>query len=175
MSPLAWGRYDCMIKVMPCYLFTYHAYRSWMPDRPRGFVRRGKGILPPDKKLAYQYEKNATETPVQFQQEQQHALIRRALTACSDHLSARCHGISTDSTHIHILMSWKSQRSWKSMRSSIKSALSRQLNTQFGRRTWFAESASRKQVRDREHFDYLMLKYLPNHRGQQWYEGQPNP
>jgi hypothetical protein len=43
---------------MPCYLFTYHAYGSWMPDRPQGYVRRGKGILPTDTRMAERYRKN---------------------------------------------------------------------------------------------------------------------
>src|SRR4051794_35604479 len=29
---------------MPCYLFTYHAYGSWMPDHKRGYVHRGQGV-----------------------------------------------------------------------------------------------------------------------------------
>jgi hypothetical protein len=33
---------------MPVYLFTYHAYRSWMPDRPEGFVQEGRGIEAPN-------------------------------------------------------------------------------------------------------------------------------
>ena len=39
---------------MPCYLFTFHAYGTWMPDREEGFVRREQGILPPDEELAAQ-------------------------------------------------------------------------------------------------------------------------
>jgi hypothetical protein len=41
---------------MPCYLFTYHAYLSWMPDRPQGYVRRKKGIFPPDEEKAEAYK-----------------------------------------------------------------------------------------------------------------------
>ncbi len=37
---------------MPCYLFTFHAFGTWMPDREEGFVQRKKGILPPDEELA---------------------------------------------------------------------------------------------------------------------------
>ena len=52
------------------------------------------------------------------------------------------------------------------MRTSIRSALSRALNKQFGSRGtegWFSDSPSRKRVRDQEHFDYLVLEYLPGH------------
>ena len=33
---------------MPVYLFTFHAYGSWLPDNPRGYVRRKEGIQPQD-------------------------------------------------------------------------------------------------------------------------------
>ncbi|MEM1305417.1 MAG: hypothetical protein AAGG46_11005, partial [Planctomycetota bacterium] len=29
---------------MPVYLFTYHTYGSWLPDRPQGYVQRDQGI-----------------------------------------------------------------------------------------------------------------------------------
>jgi len=74
---------------MPCYLFTYHAYASWMPDREEGHVRRGEGILSADEKL----------------------------------------------------------------------------NRELERRTWLSEGASRKQVKDQAHFDYLINEYVPLHRG----------
>lgn len=51
------------------------------------------------------------------------------------------------------------------MRASIRRALSTKLNQRFERRDWFADSPSRKRVREHEHFDYLMLSYLPDHRG----------
>ena len=41
---------------MPCYLFTFHAFGTWMPDREEGFVRREQGILPPDEELAEHIE-----------------------------------------------------------------------------------------------------------------------
>jgi hypothetical protein len=37
---------------MPCYLFTWHAYATWLPDRKQGYVEKGRGILPPDKAAA---------------------------------------------------------------------------------------------------------------------------
>ena len=44
---------------MPVYLFTYHAYQSWMPDRARGFVQKGRGIQPPNEALAAAYRQAA--------------------------------------------------------------------------------------------------------------------
>jgi hypothetical protein len=37
---------------MPAYLITLHAYRSWGPDKPRGFVRKELGIQPPSDEMA---------------------------------------------------------------------------------------------------------------------------
>jgi hypothetical protein len=52
---------------MPCYLFTYHAYGSWMPDRVEGYVRRGQGILPRDTQMASLYYRNALHDMVQLE------------------------------------------------------------------------------------------------------------
>ncbi len=155
---------------MPCYLFTYHSYRSWMPNHPEGYVSRGEGVLPPDLKRSRQYSYVASEDKSIFQNEHQQNIIRCIRIACTDHLSARCHGITTEATHVHILISWKSQRSWSSIRTSIKRAMSCSLNEEFGKHRWFSESASRKQICDQDHFNYLMTKYFPNHRGLSWFE-----
>lgn len=59
---------------MPVYLFTIHAYQSWMPDNPRGFVERGKGIQPPNKNVAKAYRAAATESPFLFGEFEQRVL-----------------------------------------------------------------------------------------------------
>ena len=46
------------------------------------------------------------------------------------------------------------------------------LNEQIAGRTWFSDSPSRKRVRDHEHFDYLVLSYLPSHDGLSWVNGE---
>jgi len=73
------------------------------------------------------------------------------------------------------------------MRTAVKQSLTRTLNRTLGpraglpaamegreaeRRKWFSGGASRKRVRDRDHFDYLMTDYLPSHRGAFWREHQ---
>lgn len=60
---------------MPCYLFTFHAYCSWMPDHRRGFTRRKEGIVPQNEKLAKAYKKAAKEEKVAFSESMQRALI----------------------------------------------------------------------------------------------------
>ncbi|MEX2388630.1 MAG: hypothetical protein WD534_12195, partial [Phycisphaeraceae bacterium] len=75
-------------------------------------------------------------------------------------------------THLHLLVSWQTEQAWNDVRGKIKNLLgtmmSKRLDT-FGR-PWFVNRASRKQVRDAEHFDYLMATYLPKHHGVKWFE-----
>ncbi len=67
--------YHVQYIAMPAYLFTFHAYRSWNADNPRGFVQRGKGIQPPNDKLARAYNAVAVAAPMIFRREHQRILI----------------------------------------------------------------------------------------------------
>jgi REP element-mobilizing transposase RayT len=154
---------------MPCYLFTYHTYRSWMPDRKDGFVRRRQGVLPPDGPLAHWYRKNSKEEPVTFDSRLQRVVIDEFQNACN-HQKCRGHFMATDPTHLHVLVSWRDDRPWLKLRNGIKASLTRRLNRE-KRRQWFAENASRKRVRDQVHYDHLVGHYLPSHRGWKWREG----
>jgi hypothetical protein len=40
---------------------------------------------------------------------------------------------------------------------------------------WFVKEGSRKWVRSRGHFDYLLTEYLPDHPGVFWREGMALP
>lgn len=154
---------------MPCYLFTYHAFGSWMPDHPRGYVHRGQGVLPPDEHMAKCYRGNLKQAVVQFTPSIQRELIEGALEACQCQ-QLRCHVIATDSTHVHLLVSWRSNRSWQLARKQIRGNITRRLNASVKRQQWFSKSPSRKRVRDRSHFDHLMQRYLPKHSGWKWSE-----
>jgi REP element-mobilizing transposase RayT len=157
-------------------MFSYHAYLSWLPDRARGYVRRDEGVLPRDLDMADLYARNAKHDGVCLDEPLQRALIEEAMTACSKQ-GYRLHGAATDPSHVHLVVSWKSTKSWMQVRSGIKSSLSRRLNTE--RKSRAAQSdvgpslsrgASRRHVCNRDHFDYLLTEYLPDHRGLQWYE-----
>jgi REP element-mobilizing transposase RayT len=106
----------------------------------------------------------------------QRLMIGEALTACIKQ-SLRLHAAATDPSHVHLLVSWKSSKTSLQVRANLKSSLSRRLNEH--RRSTkpqedvgpsLSRAGSRKPVRTREHFDYLMTEYLPDHRGTQWYE-----
>jgi hypothetical protein len=155
---------------MPCYLFTFRAYGSWMPDREEGFVRRKQGILPPDEELAEDYKRRANEDTVLFDANIQRLLIDEVRIACEKQ-RYRGHCVATEPTHVHALVSWTDEREWLKIRSGLKTSLTMRLNRDVKRRKhWFVDSASRKQVKDHKHFDHLVTEYLPSHRGWKWRE-----
>jgi hypothetical protein len=155
---------------MPCYRFTYHAWGSWLPDHPRGYVRRRQGIVPPDRAMAARYRANMDKSAVTFSAAIQRHLIEETLNA-GDHQQFRCHYLATEPTHYHTLVSWKTDREWQTVRAKLRASLTRRMNRELKTQQWFSKSPSRKQVRDRRHFDYLIGEYLPRHRGLKWCEG----
>lgn len=156
---------------MPCYLFTFHAYQSWMPDRPKGYVRRKKGVLSSDEIMANMYKKQAKQSKILFSAAIQKLLLNEFTLACRLQ-RLRAHFYSTDATHVHVLVSWNGSRSWSLIRNGIKSSFSRRLSKEGSRRKWFSSGASRKRVKDQAHFDYLVTQYLPSHLGWKWQEGK---
>jgi hypothetical protein len=152
---------------MSCFLFTYHAHGSWMPDHRRGYVRRGTGILRPDIKMAVRYRSKLTQDAVSFDAIIQRHLIEETLVAAA-YQEFRCHYLATESTHLHALVSWTIERKWQIVRSKLRESVTRRLNREVQPRDWFSKSPSRKQVRDRTHFDYLVEVYLPRHSGLKW-------
>jgi REP element-mobilizing transposase RayT len=139
-----------------------------MPDHKRGYTRRGKGYLPRDEKMAQNYERKAAHDPTIFDDALARELIEEFRESCPK-IDCRLHGSSTEPTHIHGLVSWKHQRHWMSVRKSLKTSLTKRLKG-IADDIGLSKSASRKRVRDRDHFDYLMETYLPGHHGLAWYE-----
>ncbi len=149
---------------MPTYLYSFHGYGTWMPDHRRGFVKRGRGVQPTNPRLASAYRSNQREPTAHFTDEVQRIIVEAARDA-AEHLDAVLHIVATDPTHAHLLLSWRHDRPWHSMRRSVKYALTHALKERVERRTWLSEGASRKRVRGHAHFDYLLLAYLPDHVG----------
>ena len=156
---------------MPAYLFTYHAYRSWMPDRPQGFVQKGAGIAPPNKSLANVYAETAEFPPVLFKPDIQEILLETALGAC-ERRGWRLHAAAAEPTHVHLLVSWSDQGRWQDVRGKLRNIMSLEISRRHCStgRPWFSQGASRKRVRDRKHFEHLVRKYLPRHGGVGWFE-----
>lgn len=152
---------------MPCYLFTYHAYGSWMLDREQGYVERKRGILAPDAALAQKYRAAMQQCEVKFTSATQIAIID-CLLESREKKNFELYLVATDITHVHALTSWRDGRKWLRMRSTIKGSLSRYLNGKINRREWFVDGGSRRHVKEQGHFDYLVATYLPRHNGWKW-------
>jgi hypothetical protein len=161
---------------MAVYFITLHAYRSWRPDHKKGYVRRKKGILPPDPQIAAKYDELAKQEPVEFTKEMQHVMIAGAADICM-HRNWHFHAAGFEPTHGHFLLSWRDFVPWLEVRMKLKNLLSLFLARLSGiqGRTWFVDGGSRKRVTTRKHFDYLIKTYLPKHSGEMWFEGQPIP
>lgn len=157
---------------MPVYFFTYHAYGSWMPDHPRGYAQEGEGYQPTNDELADAYRDAQKFEAVEFDAETERFLIEVVMDVCTRR--AWClHGAATEPSHLHALVSWRDGKRWRDVRGKIKNILSLELSKRFGTkgRPWFVVGASRKRVKERAHFDYLMVTYIPKkHRGWRWTE-----
>ena len=138
-----------------------------MPDRRRGYVKRGKGILPRDFDMGARYRGNINERAACFEDDAQRIMIDK-LHAASAYQRYRVHSVGTDYGHFHGLVSWRDTRHWSALRRSIRTSLTRRLNRDIARRTWFVNGSSRKRVKDRDHFDHLVETYLPDHPGWKW-------
>lgn len=154
---------------MPCYLFTWHAYATWMPDRQQGYVRKGRGILPTDRAEAERYRARQKEAVACFDEAVQRLLIEECIATASFR-RFRLHGVATEATHMHVLVSWPDERPFAELCRGLRESLSRRLNAVL-RRRWLSKDGSRKRVRDEGHWAYLMNKYLPGHSGWKWREG----
>ena len=154
---------------MPCYLFTWHAYGSWLPDRPRGYVHWKNGLQPQDERLASAYRRNMTLAKIVFDEPLQEFVIEECLAAVGLQ-KFRLHGIAFESTHIHVLVSWRDERSKDKVSDGLKQSLTRRITRERGRRKWLAKNGSKQPVKDRRHFDHLVGVYLPSHRGWKWDE-----
>ena len=152
---------------MPVYHFTYHAYLSWLPDRPQGYVHHKTGLQSSSPDLADRYRQEANHEEVVFDKTHQVLLIDE-IRAASEHQDFEPVAIGTDASHLHLLLQWRDDRPWKVLRSGIKSSLSRKLNQEFGKRPWFVENASRKRVDDTKHYKHLRYTYIPDHGGWKW-------
>jgi hypothetical protein len=140
-----------------------------MPDRRQGYVKRGRGILPPDKAEAHKYRARQKEPPAFFTDDVQRLAIEESIVA-SERRRFRLHAAATESTHLHVLLSWSDERAFEQLRRGLRESITRRLNAHL-RRRWLEQGGSRKRVADRRHFNYLMDKYIAGHSGWKWREG----
>jgi REP element-mobilizing transposase RayT len=161
---------------MPAYLFTLHSYRSWNADHPRGFVRFGKGVQAPSKSVARIYDHRAKQPPVLFDDRMQRTIAWIVWDACRNR-DWGLHCVAFEPSHVHLLVSWRTDGDWREVRKKLKNLISWSLAREFGHegRRWLVRKGSRKRVCDRAHFDYLITRYLPRHGGLFWKQGDFPP
>jgi len=160
---------------MPCSLLTIHAYRSWMPDRDRGYVKQGR-ILPRDDGRAKRYANHAAHQPVEFDRDML-TFMHSGVIDIAEHRNWRVHAAFGEPTHFHIMISWNAQTRPPKLRQLIVNLLSTFLGRWRGQpgRRWFVRRPSFKPVGDRDHFDHLIGSYRKKHTFYQWVEGEPPP
>ena len=147
---------------MPVYHFNFHAFGTWLPDRPEGHIIRNKGWQPPNKDLADQYRSNMNQSEVTFDDQQQQLLLQ-TLFDSQPHQRIKLYAIATEPTHIHAVAAWTDDRKPEPIRSQMKYSMTRVLNDTFGKRKWFVQNAGQTKVRDGEHLYELVHHYLPKH------------
>ncbi|MBN2216207.1 MAG: hypothetical protein JW719_02400 [Pirellulales bacterium] len=126
--------------------------------------------------MARLYDSRAVQSPVRFDSTHQRILIWILYDACLRR-KWRLHYVATETTHVHILVSWREFTPWQEVGARLKNLMSLMLGKKLdvAGRTWFSRKGSRKRVEDRRHFDYLVRRYLPSHRGLCWREGDLAP
>jgi hypothetical protein len=125
------------------YHFTIHAYRSWRPDHPRGFTRKGEGYQPPDKEMAADYDEAASQDEVTFDSALQKEILVVANQIC-DEERWTLEAAGFDATHTHLVVSWRMFMSWERVDQRLKNLLSLKLNRRRGitGKRWFVRRHS---------------------------------
>lgn len=119
--------------------------------------------------LAEAYRNRMTQDAVTLTNRQQQWIADEPQTA-APHRDWRLHAAAIVPTHVHVLVTWRSDRPQAEVSAAIRQSLTRRLNREVGKRTWFGRSGSRKRITDRKHFDHLVGTYLPGHPGVFWRE-----
>jgi hypothetical protein len=162
---------------MPVYHFTFHAYRSWNPDHPRGYTKKGIGYLPPDPEMTKRYNRNAKQPPVLFDCELQKEILSLTYVTCEEE-GWRLEAAGFDPTHAHLMVSWVRFIPWEEVDRRLKNLLALKLNRRHhspGKRWFVRRHGAPRRVRDKQHFTYLAEIYFPDHRGAFWKRGMMPP
>ena len=162
---------------MPVYHFTEHAYRSWSPDHPRGYTKKGFGYQSPDKDVADAYDNAAAQDAVRFDEKIQREILALVHQIC-DEEGWRLEGAGFDPTHAHLAISWVGYVPWEEVQRRLKNLLTLKLNRIHGApgKRWFTRRrGAPRRVRNRQHLDCLLDTYFPDHPGIFWRRGMPVP
>jgi hypothetical protein len=151
---------------MAVYLFTFHTYRSWMPDHRRGFVKRGRGIQPPDPRRAAAYAARARHDRAFLDREACAVALGAIQSACNKpSRNWRMHLGVAVFNHLHALVSWPTFHNVKRVRAVLHHAVNVALRDHVASdHPWLSRGGSLKRIEARPHFEHLVHGYLPSHR-----------
>ncbi|MCC7145995.1 MAG: hypothetical protein IT443_06080 [Phycisphaeraceae bacterium] len=153
---------------MPVYLLTFHTYRSWTADHPKGYVQRRKpGIQPPNIPLAAARDQLARQLPVLLNRKQQMKLIQHARDICSRR-NWNLYAAAVTPTHLHLLLGWRQGIGVQEVSTALKRLMGLMLSRESGKTGghWFSRGCSRRPVTDKKHLEHLVAEYLPRHQFQ---------
>jgi hypothetical protein len=170
---------------VPVYLITIHAYRSWSEGNPRGYVQRGQGLQKTNERLARWRADNARQEPARFSGEVRN-VISRVVDDIAVERKVRLHARAATGTHVHVLISFgipactcgaskfcgkgcEARRFVEAFTIRLKRKMGQavaKFNETSGRQ-WFSRGWDLTRIRDREHFDFMVGKYLPRHEGRE--------
>ncbi|MFN3168191.1 MAG: hypothetical protein ACE37H_14105 [Phycisphaeraceae bacterium] len=154
---------------MPVYHYTFHAYGSWLPDRPEGYTPHGQSFKPADPAIANEYRKRMRRPETHFGDgAKQHALQTLIDSQSLQHFEL--YAMAAEPSHLHVVVAWRDEREPTRVRSQVKTSLTRALNKHFGKRDWFVAKAGQTPVVDEAHLHELVHSYLPKH-GLYWKRG----
>jgi hypothetical protein len=170
---------------MAVYLGTCHAYRSWDEDHPKGYVQRDGGLQEPSEGMAQWRGRQATDEPARFSGELQE-ILHGVVVEIAAERRVQMHAASSTPTHIHGLFSFRDPActcgatrfclgncAARLFAEGFITRLKRKMGQQLAKhegtrgRPWFSRGWDLTPVRKREHFDYLVGTYLPEHQTKQ--------
>ena len=149
--------------------FTFRAYRSWNADDPRGYAKRGAGVLDPDPKQAARYDARAGQDEMFFTPDVQRLLLETIREIC-DIEGWTLEAAAFDELHVHLVLSWIGFIPWEKVNQRLKNLISLRMNRTLKTpaRRWFVRRNAAPRSVDAKHREYLLTDYFPKHRGLFW-------
>ena len=127
--------------------------------------------------MAAQYDRNAKQDPVKFNDATQREILLLVHSICTEE-GWRLEATGFDEGHAHILVSWRKFIEWQEVDRRLKNLLVLKLNRRHetpGKRWFVRRHGAPRRVERKKHYDYLLETYLPDHPGIFWKRGTDLP
>ncbi len=127
--------------------------------------------------MAHNYDEAAKQEKVVFDHAIQCEILVLAHRICEEE-GWRLEGSGFDDGHAHQVISWRGFIPWEEVHRRFKNLLALKLNRRHdtpGKRWFVRRHGAPRRVERRQHFDYLLDVYLPDHPGIFWRRGMELP